>query len=187
MKKSKLFSKSLLQNYMPSLKFALITGLVLSCSMPVWAQAGNPKSKGRLVKKDAVSAYIVRDEMSKSLKLTMLIAHKSSFSKRVVKMVGHSLVPLTFSVSTAPNTTINFVPEKIEFIQNGKTWHADSLQLADVVIRLNENETFGGVIKSGDTQQAVFLLPGWFDINAPLFVRYDDQETRMPLVSAGGE
>ncbi len=187
MKKSKLFSKFFNLNNNLNIKSILTAVLVLSCSVPVLAQAGHTKSKGRLVKKDGVSAYIVRDEMNKSLKLTMLIAHKSSFSKRVVKMVGHQVVPLTFSVSTAPNTSINFAPQNIEFIQNGRSWHADSLQLEDVVIRLNENEAFGGLMKNGDTHQAVFLLPGWFDIDAPLFVHYEDRGTEQPLASAGGE
>ncbi|KAA3662153.1 MAG: hypothetical protein DWQ10_03085 [Calditrichaeota bacterium] len=151
------------------------------------AQSKYTKTTGRLVKKDGVTAYIVRDDMSKALKLTMLVAHKSTFSERVVKMVGHDVVPLTFSVSPAPSTAIYFDPFKIKFIQNGKAWSADSLDPEKDVIRLNENEPFGGTMKNGDTHQAVFLLPGWFDINAPLYVRYDDQAKHVPLVSAETE
>ncbi|KAA3620203.1 MAG: hypothetical protein DWQ05_05595 [Calditrichaeota bacterium] len=187
MNKSITLKKTLSINYMAYNISFVIFMLTLSFATPAFSQSSNLKSKGRLVKKDGVSAYMVRDNMSKSLKLTMLVAHKTSFSKRVVKMLGHDAVPLTFSVSTAPNTAIQFDPKKIQFIQNGKTWHADSLKLEDAVIRLNEGEPFGGLMRNGDTHQAVFILPGWFDIDAPLYVRYDDNQVDMPLVSAGGE
>ncbi|MCA9730808.1 MAG: hypothetical protein H6696_19225 [Deferribacteres bacterium] len=171
-------------------KYFLSIGIVAVLLLPVSdaiAQSAYTKSVGRLVKKDGVTAYIVRDDMSKALKLTMLIAHKSTFSNRVVKMVGHDVVPLTFSVSPAPNMAIYFDPYKIKFIQNGKSWSADSLEPEKDVIRLSENEPFGGEMKNGDTHQAVFLLPGWFDINAPLYVRYDDENKQLPLVSADSE
>ncbi len=168
------------------ISFCLVLVLFL-ISAQVNAQSYRTKSKGRLVKKDGVSAYIVRDDMSKALKLTMLVAHKSSFSKRVVKMVGHNVVPLTFSVSTAPNISIDFNPKKIQFTQNGKTWQADSLAFKEAVIQLNADEPFGGLMSSGDTHQAVFLLPGWFDINAPLYVHYDDEVKHIPVASAATE
>ncbi|RMD96895.1 MAG: hypothetical protein D6814_10560 [Calditrichaeota bacterium] len=127
---------------------------------------------GRVIKKEGITAYIVRDKEKNTIKLTMLIAHNNALTRRIQNMVGRKVLPLIFSVSTVPGQAYYFNPSYLQFEQNGKTWRPDSSALDSLIIILEENGKFGGLVEGGQTHQAVVLLPSWFKINAPILVRY---------------
>ncbi len=150
-----------------SVMLALFAG-----TQSVAAQAEESAQKGIQLKKEGITAYIVRDESLDGIKLTMLIGHNSKLSQRIRKMVGRDVIPLIFSVSTLPGQTTFFNPLALEFIQDGKTWRPDSSALDSAMIMLEEKGKFGGVLEGGQTHQAVLLLPEWFQPNRPIYVRY---------------
>ncbi len=160
---------------MPGKRFsrlAVLSVLLLfsSAANPMFAQG--KKAKGQLIQKDGVTAYIVRQDSSKSISLTMLIAHKTTFTQRVQDVLGRKVVPLVFSVSTLPHQAAWFEPSRLSFAQGGKTWQPDSTRLDDAVIFIGEDTRFGGMITSGEIHQAVILLPEWFDVTRPIYVTY---------------
>lgn len=170
---------------MEKMKYLTIVFLItLFSATSLYSQILDSKTKGRPVKKDGVIAYIVRDSMEKSVVLTMLIAHKTSFSQRVEKMVGEPVVPLTFSISSSLNREPIFNPTSLQFVQGNHVWTPDSLDLEESIIRLNEAEPFGGIVKKGQTHQAVVLLPTYFNIDEPLYVNYHHKEFGAPMVTA---
>ena len=142
------------------------------------------QKSGRQIKKDGITAYIVRDAETNAISLTMLIAHNSKLAHRIEKMVKRDVLPLTFSVSTLPGSSTYFDPTKLQFEQDGKTWSPDSSALDSVIVILQANGKFGGLIDGGETQQAVILLPNWFNIDAPLFVRYTGEDPGFHLTKA---
>ncbi len=141
----------------------------------LFSQESKNKSKGRQLKKDGITAYIVRDEERNTIKLTMLIGQNNTLTQRIRKMVGRQVLPLIFSVSTVPGHSYYFNPLFLEFEQNGKTWRPDSSSLDSIIIILEENGKFGGLIKGGQTHQAVVLLPEWFKLDSPIYVRYVEE------------
>lgn len=152
-----------------------------------YAQETSKKPKGRELKKDGITAYIVRDEERNTIKLTMLIGQNSTLTQRIRKMVGREVLPLIFSVSTVPGHSYYFNPLFLEFEQGGRTWRPDSSSLDSVIIILEENGKFGGLIHGGETHQAVVLLPEWFKADEPIFVRYvEDGRMGLRFTEASG-
>jgi len=140
-----------------------------------FSQTEENAKKGIQLKKEGITAYIVRDESLDGIKLTMLIGHNGKLSQRIRKMVGRDVIPLIFSVSTLPGQTTYFNPLALEFVQDGKSWRPDSSALDSVIIMLEEKGKFGGVLEGGQTHQAVLLLPEWFQVNKPIYIRYREQ------------
>ena len=165
---------------------ALVFALHLFLLVPALthAQADSEQQSGRRIKKDGITAYIVRDAETNSISLTMLIAHNSKLAHRIEKMVKRDVLPLTFSVSTLPGTSTYFDPTALVFEQEGKTWSPDSSALDSCVVILQARGKFGGLIRGGETQQAVILLPSWFNIDAPLYVRYTGKDPGYHLTEA---
>ncbi len=163
------------------LKPVLLLLLFFSVSTALLAQ--DKKAKGQQVQKDGVTAYIVRDDSSSDISLTMLIAHKTSFTSRVCAVLGKEIVPLVFSVSTLPHKVAWFDPARLRFEQQGKVWQPDSTKLDDAMIFIGDDKRFGGMIASGEIHQAVLLLPDWFDVAAPIFVSYHRAARTIPVYS----
>jgi len=171
--------------------FSRLAALVLAFQLflvlvpaPSNGQAVSEQKSGRQIKKDGITAYIVRDDAMNSISLTMLIAHNSKLAHRIEKMVQRDVLPLTFSISTLPGSSTYFDPTKLQFEQDGKTWSPDSSALDSVVVILQAGGKFGGLIHGGETQQAVILLPDWFNIDAPLAVRYFGADNGLRLTKA---
>lgn len=166
---------------------ALILAFQLSLVLvpaPSNGQAVGEQKSGRQLKKDGITAYIVRDADMNTISLTMLIAHNSKLAHRIEKMVKRDVLPLTFSVSTLPGNSTYFDPTKLQFEQDGKIWNPDSSSLDSVIVILQADGKFGGLLSGGETQQAVILLPNWFNIDAPLFVRYVGTDPGFHLTKA---
>ncbi len=139
------------------------------------AQEKAPVRKGVELKKEGITAYIVRDSSLNTIKLTMLIGHNPTLTRRIQKMVGRKVTPLIFSVSTLPGQSTYFNPVNLRFYQDGREWSPDSAALDSSIIMLEEKGRFGGVLHGGETHQAVILLPGWFNPSKSIIVHYDDR------------
>ena len=156
------------------LAFSVVLDFIAG-TQQAFSQTEESAKKGIQLKKEGITAYIVRDESLDGIKLTMLIGHNSKLSQRIRKMVGRDVIPLIFSVSTLPGQSTYFTPLALEFVQDGKAWRPDSSALDSVIIMLEEKGKFGGVLEGGQTHQAVLLLPEWFHANKPIYIRYREQ------------
>ena len=125
-------------------------------------------------KNDKITSFFVRANDSKRIQLSMLIVHKEEFTQAVRALVGKKVTPLMFSISTLPNRTVYFDPAFLRFEQNGRVWQPRTTRNAIDILPAEEGAEFGGTITESQVQQAVILLPEWFDPQAPITLRYRD-------------
>jgi hypothetical protein len=123
---------------------------------------------------DKITSFFVRTNDSKRIQLSMLVAYKAEFTRAVRELTGLKVTPLLFSITTLPGRTVDFDPSRLCFEQRGRAWQPSAKSASVEIITLHEGERFGGTLTDGQVQQAVILLPEWFDPNIPITFRYGD-------------
>jgi hypothetical protein len=133
-----------------------------------------PLTPAKKAEIDKITSFFVRANDSKRIQLSILVTHKKEFTQAVRQLLQENVTPLLFSVSTLPNRTINFDPALLRFEQRGRIWQPNGVINSIDIWPLEEGGQFGGVITESQAHQGVILLPGWFDSQAPITVRYGD-------------
>jgi len=121
-----------------------------------------------------ITSFFIRANDSKRIQLSMLVTHQKEFTQAVRQILQEKVTPLLFSAATLPNRIVNFDPALLRFEQRGRIWQPNGLKNSLDVWPLEESGRFGGMINESQVHQGVVLLPGWFDPNAPITVRYGD-------------
>jgi hypothetical protein len=124
------------------------------------------------IERDKITSFFVHANGSKRIQLSILVVHNQEFTVSVRALLGASVTPLLFSVSTMPNRTAQFEPAQFGFEQSGRLWQPDPARAALDVWPLEAGAPFGGTIADGQVHQGVILLPEWFDSRQPVTVRY---------------